>query len=84
MAKRYRHNKKRSKITKLSKICPKCGIEKNGVEFGFQYPKNPKNKILQSWCKSCRNKKSIENKNSNKEKYREYMREYMREYRKNH
>jgi hypothetical protein len=84
--KRYRHDKKRAKLTKLSKVCPSCGLEKNGIEFGLQYPKNPSSQTLQSWCISCRKSKSIKNKKTEiaKQKHREYMREYMRKYRKPH
>lgn len=85
MAKRYRHDKERSKLTKLSKICPKCGIEKNGIEFGFQYP-GKNDHVLRSWCKSCCKERTKEYRKTNggKEKHREYMREYMRKYRETH
>lgn len=76
-----RYNKKRTEITKLSKICPKCRIKKNGIEFGWQYYGK---KYLRSQCKSCRAEAMREYRKNEefKQKHRDYMREYMRKYRK--
>lgn len=42
----------------LSKICTKCGIDKELSEFPRMGGKN--NKYLHSWCKKCKNRKSFE------------------------
>ena len=59
----------------MYKICTKCGAEKSHTEFS----KNRSNKDeLQSWCKTCDNKRRKKYHEDNRDKKLEYMRNYRR------
>lgn len=64
-----------------TKVCRKCGIEKNIEEF-------PKHKIMKngynSWCKLCHNNASKEWRKNNKEKFKELTKEWSKNNRERH
>ena len=55
-----------------TKVCPKCGIEKDrATEFRQYYDKNRGYNRTQPYCKACKNV-YVRNKYHKDEKYREY------------